>query len=351
MKGEVYETGFRLSGMITALLLLLAIPGPRFEKVSEGVYAALQADGERFNDCNSVVLVNADGVTVVDTFTSPVTARWLLQEIGKVTRQPVRYVINTHWHGDHVGGNQAFTGAEIIGHLTQPEDIEKRAKPDAEGDLKKLPEQIETARKQLASGQARNGQPLSDEQKRRLARTIELSENRLEALRQTRFTTPSLVFERRLTLHRGGREIQLLHFRAHTRGDVVVFLPGEKLLITGDLLDDLPFGGHGYPSEWIAALDELEKFDFETMIPGHGRIRRGKEHLRLVREVFVALLQQTREAAAKGMSLADTKKVVNYEPFRERLTGGDELAGRFFNFFLPEFIERAYLETTGKLKE
>lgn len=330
--------------VLALLLLLLAIPGPRFEKVSEGVYAALQADGERFNDCNSIVLVNADSVTVVDTFTSPATARWLLDEIGKVTRQPVRYVVNTHWHGDHVGGNQVFAGAEIIGHLTQPEDIEKRAKPDAAAELKKLPADLDAARKRL-------GQPLTDAQKSRITRRIELSENRLQALRQTRFTTASLVFDRRLVLHRGGREIHLLHFRAHTRGDVVVYLPGEKLLLTGDLLDDLPFGGHGYPSEWIAALEELEKLDFETMIPGHGRIRRGKEQLRLVREIFVSLLQQTREAAAKGLTLQDAKKAVNYEPFRQRLTGGDELAGRFFNEFLPEFVERAYLETTGKLKE
>ncbi len=337
--------------MLTALLILLAIPGPRFEKVSEGVYAALQADGERFNDCNSVVLIGEGGVVVVDTFTSPATARWLLAEIRKITDQPVRFVVNTHWHGDHIGGNQVFSGAEIIGHKTHPEDIEKRAKPDAEAELKKLPADLEALRKQLASGVARNGQLLTDAQKQRIARSIELNEARLDALRQTRFTPPSATIDLRMDLTIGTRKIRMIHYRAHTRGDLVVYLPDQKLLITGDLLDDLPFGGHGYPSEWIAALEELEKLDFETMIPGHGRIRRGKDHLRLVREVFVSLLQQTRDAAANGMSLEEVKKAVNYEPFRARLTGGDELAGRFFNFFLPEFIERAYQETTGKLKE
>src|SRR5262245_58414703 len=138
--------------MITALMLLLAIPGPRFEKVSDAVYVALQADSERFNDCNSVALVGAGGVIVVDTFTSPATARWLRAGIQKVTDQPVRYVINTHWHGDHIGGNQEFSGIQIIGHRTQPEDIAKRAKPDADGELQKLPDQIEANRKQLASG-------------------------------------------------------------------------------------------------------------------------------------------------------------------------------------------------------
>ena len=323
------------------------------QPVAPGVYAVLQPAGSRFDDSNAAVIVNADHVIVVDTQLSPGRARAVLAEIRKLTDRPVRYVINTHWHGDHVQGNmayhQAFPDAVFIAHRATRADIVKRTIPDHREQLEQLPGQIEAAEKQLASGLRRDGQPLTAEQKQILANRIERVKASLAGLREvTGFVLPEVTFQESLTLYSGERSVRLFHRLGHTQGDAVVFLPQEKVLITGDLLDDMPFTGHGSPAELVKTLRAFEQLDFEVMIPGHGSVRRGKEHLRAVADTFASLVEQVQAAAREGLSLEDTRKKVNLDAFRDKVTGGDDLAVRHWNGFIPAAIERAYQEATGQ---
>ncbi len=344
---------FFLAAMPVALC---AQPKIEIKKVADGVYAALQPAAQRFEDSNSTIILLDDGVVVVDTQESPATSRAIIAEIRKVTDKPVRYVVNTHWHGDHVQGNQAYReafgpGVEFIAHRTTREDIEKRAISELKEQIGNLPQQIEQSEKQLAAGVGRDGKPLTDDQKQQLRGRIERYKLYLAWRRDvTEWVLPTAVFDDTLTLHRGGRTIQLMHFAGHTRGDVVVYLPGDKVLITGDLLDDLPYAGDGSPAALIKTLHSLEHLDFVTMIPGHGAVRQGKEHLGLIVSLFESLVAQVESAARAGLSLEDTLKKVDIDSFRDRVTGGDEVARRYWNFFMGEAVKRAYQEATTAQK-
>jgi cyclase len=341
-------------GLVFALsfcaVAVLAAPA-ELQQVAPGVYAALQPFADRFNDSNSAIIVGPDSVIVVDTQTTLTATRGIVEQIRKITHKPVRFVINTHWHGDHVQGNQvyreAFPGVQFIAQANTREDMEKRATAELKESVANLPAQIDRYKQMLATGKTPNGAPLTDDQKKLVRMRIDLFSGQLPDLRQTQIVLPDITFDQSMTLNQGARQVRLIHFAGHTRGDTVVYLPSEKILITGDSLDDMPFTGDGSPADLVATLRELDKLDFDSVIPGHGAIERGHDHLRLVAQLFESVVSQVQSSVASGMSLEDTKKKVNVEQFRQPITNGEEHANRAFDGFVPAAIERAYLEAVA----
>jgi glyoxylase-like metal-dependent hydrolase (beta-lactamase superfamily II) len=122
-----------------------------------------------------------------------------------------------------------------------------------------------------------------------------------------------------VTLQEPGREIQVLLLgRGHTDGDVYIYLPKEKVVVTGDaLVDWMPFLNDGYPEEWVQTLTALEQYDFTHIIPGHGEVV-PRENLAFFRGYLADLIASVKKAAAEGASLDDMKKVV-----------GDQLAATY----------------------
>jgi glyoxylase-like metal-dependent hydrolase (beta-lactamase superfamily II) len=316
-------------------------------QVAPGVYAALQPAERRFDDCNSAVIVTDDGVVVVDTQVDPQGARAVLDAIRATTDLPVRIVINTHWHSDHVQGNQvyrkAFPEAEILAHRNTREDIVLRGIPEHAEELETLPERLRGAEGQLVDGLRRDGTPLTQDDRELLKDAIARGWTRLERLEQIEFALPDVTFEGSVTLHLGATELRLLHFPGHTRGDVVVYLPQQKVLVTGDLLDDLPFTGHGSPAGLVDTLGRLEELDFEHVIPGHGSVRHGRDHLRLVARLFGSLVAQVEEAVRDGLDPEQTGGRVKLEEFEAALVT-DPVSERYWGFFIPEAIARAHAE-------
>lgn len=328
-------------------------------KVAEGVYAAIgRPTAPMAIGCNAAVIINQDDVLVVDTHLTPSAARALLVEIRKLTDKPLRYVVNTHWHNDHTQGNQAYFdvfpgGVEFISSHATREDIANKAIPSVKEQLDSLPQAIAQAEQQLVAGVGPDGKPLTEEQKQQRRQALDRQKAYLEELKQMQITLPTLTFERSLALHKPGRTIQVLFFhKGHTRGDVVVYLPQEKVLISGDLLTaGLPFPRDSYPAEWVLTLEAMAGLDFDQVIPGHGPVQQGRDHLLLLTNLFRSLVEQVRAAAGRGLSLEDTKKTVNLESFRQAITGGQPAQNATFDQRLAQTIERAYLEATGKLPQ
>ena len=327
--------------------------------VADGVYAAIGRQAAPvLIGSNAAIVVNDEDVLVVDSHLTPSAARALLAQIKTLTEKPVRYVLNTHWHGDHVQGNQAYInvfpgGVEFISHHNTREDILQKAIPSLQRQRENLPQQIAQIEGRLAKGADAEGNPLSDEQKEQQRNRLKRLQAYLAELKQIQITLPTLTFERSLVLHKGERRIHILFFfKGHTRGDVVVYLPQEKVLISGDLLTGgLPFPRDSYPVEWVSTFRAMAGLEFDKVIPGHGRVQPGKEHLELVTSVFESLVQQVRDAVDKGMSLEDTKRAVTLEEFRQRVTGGEPQADRSFDQRIAQTIERAYKELTGELED
>lgn len=338
---------------------LLAQDAFEIVKVADGVYAAIgKMTAPMLIGSNAAVIVNEEDVVVVDTHYTPSAARALLAEIKKLTDKPVRYVINTHWHNDHVQGNQTYFNVfpgevEFISHHATREDILKKAIPSVAEQLNTLPQQIAQAEQRLATGTDAAGNPLTEEQKAEQRAALDRQKRYLEELRQIQISLPTLTFDRSLVLHKGARDIHMLFFRkGHTRGDVVVWLPKERVLVTGDLLTAaLPFPRDSYPSEWVGTLEAMGRLEFDQIIPGHGPVQQGKEHLNLVASVLASVVEQVRAAVSRGLSLEDTKKAVNVEQFRQRITSGQERLNAAFDQRVAGLIERAYWELTGKLAD
>lgn len=363
--------------------------GPAVEvvQVAAGVYVVQPPAAMRFDESNAVVVIRDEGVLVVDTQTAPSSARAVIAEIRKLTPKPVRWVVNTHWHGDHVQGNSVyrdtFPGVEFIAHADTREDIEARARPQLKEDIADTEGWIERARKALATGEA-DGKKLSDEEKKQVAGRIERRTAAVARLREvTEFVLPGKTFTDGLDLPAdsgsspasasgagpqsgsgsgpqpgsmrgdGDGVIHLRHYLGHTRGDVVIHLPKERVLITGDLLDDLPFTGHGSPQALVETLHALDKLEFDAIVPGHGRVRRGeeaREHLRVTAELFDSIVKQTKAAAAEGLSVDDTKKKVDVTALHDHFVT-DDVSGRYWGFFIGEAIARAYDEAAGKAEK
>jgi cyclase len=239
----------------------------RFNKVKEGVYHAV-GTGSLAVVGNSSFIVNDNDVIVVDDHVSPAAAWVLLEEIKEITDKPVTTVINTHFHFDHAHGNQIFEpNVQIIGHEFTRRMLLSNSigMPLYQNYVTAMPAQIDALRKRAAS----EADPAA---KAKLQTQLQVAENNLASQKELKPTPPNVTLSTQMTLYRGNREIQIRFLgRGHTAGDVVVYLPNEKVVMTGDFLTSgLSNMSDSFPDEWVASLDALKKLDFDTVLPGHG---------------------------------------------------------------------------------
>lgn len=301
-----------LAAATTAPAQTAARPVHRFTRVTDTIYGAV-ATGAMTTGSNSGIIINDKEVLIVDSHITPASARALLSEIMTLTDKPIRYVVNTHFHYDHAHGNQVFPeDVLIIGHEFTREKLagDPLNEPSFKSAVTALPRQIEALLEQVAA-------EIDPAKKTGLQGRLEAQEAYAEALKEVRPTPPNLTLRNRMTLFRGGREIQLLFIgRGHTGGDVVVYLPKEKVIFTGDLFTGGPgFMGDGYLDEWMTSLDDLKKLDFEAVIPGHGEVILGsaiaKERIGFVQAYMRDLWTQASELKRQGVSAEDAAKRVD----------------------------------------
>ncbi len=303
-----------------------AAPTPalfQIKKVSQSVYAALARPQTMLN-CNAAVIVNSDHVLVVDSHSKPSAARALIGQIRKeITNKPVRYVVNSHFHWDHAQGNlaypNAFKNAEIVSSTATREWLAREGVPRLQQSLAGLPKQIA----ELRAAAEKVKTQANDQHKRLLTQIAELESYAKEMTPP--IALPTVTFDQRLVLHRDGKEIHLLFLgRGHTAGDVVVYLPSEKVVATGDLMHGvLPYIGDGYPDEWPRTLKALEELDFNRVSPGHGAVQEGKTIL----ANFRGYLEEINEAVARGVergdSLAALQQTIRYDQLRSLQSNGN----------------------------
>jgi len=290
-------------------------PEPAFEftEVASGVFVAVPTETIPAI-CNAVVIVNESDVVIVDSHVIPEAASALMDEIRTITDKPVRFLVNTHFHIDHTFGNQAYPpDVETIGHEFTREMIEAGGSVSGRGyDLVfgPVPNRLASLRAQLDTA--------SDAGSRaELERRVTYQEKFLAGVNSVVLTPPTRTFSDRMTLFRGDREIRLLFLgRGHTGGDVVVHLPKERVVITGDLVfeDGPAYMGAAYFTEWIDTLERLEELDFDWVIGGHAAPFRDREAIdrfqAYIRDYWVraqVLFEEglSVEAAAARMDMRD----------------------------------------------
>jgi glyoxylase-like metal-dependent hydrolase (beta-lactamase superfamily II) len=277
-----------------------------FDKLSEHAYA-YTAEG----DPNTGVVIGDDAVMVIDTQATPVMAQDVIRRVREVTDKPFKYVVLTHYHAVRVLGASGYRPEHIIASRDTYELIAERGEADMKSEIARFP---------------------------RLFQAVESVPG---------LTWPTLVFEKRLTLWLGKLQVELMQLgRGHTRGDTVVWLPQEKILFSGDLVEyaATPYTGDAYLSDWPATLDALAALDARALVPGRGAalqtpaaVRAGLDGTRsFITEMFDAV--QTGARAGR-----DLKSV-----YRETYAALQPKFGHWviFDHCLPFDVSRAYDEAT-----
>jgi glyoxylase-like metal-dependent hydrolase (beta-lactamase superfamily II) len=272
----------------------------KFETVAGGVYYAT-ATGSMVTGSNNVAVVGSRDVLVVDTGTSPAAARAFIEDLKLVTPKPVRYVVNTHFHYDHTDGNQVYAGkADIIAHeyvktAMQTLDVLHR-EPYQTSQLTNVPNRIEALRKQIAA-------ETDPQKKAALERQLAVAQRGWEELKEIKPTPPNVTYSKTKTLNLGGIEVQLLFLgRGHTNGDTVIYLPAQKIVCTGDLMESqVAYMGDAQFDEWVTTLGELKKLDFELDLPGHGAPFKGKDLITAFQGYLSDLVKQGRALHQQGV--------------------------------------------------
>lgn len=311
-----------------------------FKQVADGVYAAIARPTFRTN-CNSAIVILDDAVLVVDSQSKPSAAEAVIAEVKRLTDKPVKYLVLTHFHNDHTQGVQAYVqtwpGVQIIATAATRDSIEQRAKARLEREAFTLPKQIEKLKSDLAQADGAG--------KVQIQKQLNEAEAYLAESKQIHLVAPNLLVDDHLELHRGSETVEMFSFRqAHTDGDLVVYLPTQKVLISGDIIHGIqPVTKDGYLVEWIAAIDKLEKLDFRTVIGGHGDVLHDRAHFDLWKLYFNDLLHETAQSFASGESL---------DAARKRLTPlflqkyGDQFPKRFSDSVRDD-IDKAYRTVSG----
>jgi glyoxylase-like metal-dependent hydrolase (beta-lactamase superfamily II) len=286
----------------------MALAGEFFDikPMADGVYAAIAKPTFRPN-CNAAIVLLDDGVLVVDTESKPSAAREVIAFIKSITDKPVRYLVITHFHADHTQGAEAYLtawpGAQIISSEETRADILQRGRARLEHESRAVPGQMEQLKSDLHTA--------TDQGKKEgIEKNLREAEAYLAESKKIQIAVPNITVSDNLTLKRKSRTIEILSLgKAHTDGDLFVFLPEEKILFTGDSMQSLtPTMRDSYPAEWIKTLEAAEKLDFDTVLGGHGDVFHGKATFELWENYFADLLQGASQSYASGASLDQTRK-------------------------------------------
>jgi glyoxylase-like metal-dependent hydrolase (beta-lactamase superfamily II) len=227
-------------------------------------------------DPNTGIVIGDDAVLVIDTQATPIMAADVIRRIGEVTDKPVKHIVLSHYHAVRVLGASAYGAENIIASRNTYELIVERGQQDYESEVGRFP---------------------------RLFAGVESVPG---------LTWPNLVFERELTLFLGTLEVRIMHpGRGHTRGDTVVWLPQEKVLFSGDLVEygATPYTGDAYHEDWPATLDRLLELKPEKLVPGRGDALHtatlSREAIEGTREFLLAMYTSVRHGRAAGKSLSE----------------------------------------------
>ncbi|MGQ0664774.1 MAG: MBL fold metallo-hydrolase [Pseudomonadota bacterium] len=278
-----------------------------FARLAEGAYC-LTAEG----DPNSGVIVGDDGVMVIDARATPAMARELVGHIRTVTDQPIKYVVLTHYHAVRVMGASGYGAPHIVASRGTHELIKERGRQDFRSEVQRFP---------------------------RLFQAVETVPG---------LTWPNLIFERELTIMMGKREVRLLHLGpGHTRGDTIAWLPKDRVLFSGDLVEEgaTPYCGDAHLEDWPKTLARLRALKPRKLVPGRGaalmtpaaceKAIRGTEE-------FVRLLYA---AAKKGVKARLSLKQVYDRAYALLSRRYGQWA--IFEHCMPFCVARAYDEAKG----
>ncbi len=304
---------------------------------------------------NNGFIVRDRDVIVVDTDMRPSVTRAVIAELKKVTPKPVSHVINTHWHDDHYIGNAmyraAYPGVKFVAHRSTPEDLKSLGAPNRKGMIDGIPPMLDALRKGMASGQNLAGQSLSAEARAAHDADLAWGSAYVKEVPSAAVVEPDVLVDDRLALGDAQRPIDVIHVGpAHTAADLIVHLPIEGVVVTGDvLIHPIPLFGNANFTGWIAALDRVASLKPKMLVPGHGPVMRDLAYLTLTRELLSDLFAKVKAQVAAGATLEQTRKAVDLSAWRAKFAGDSTHQAFMFDFYTAgPGIAAAHAEASKK---
>ena len=278
-----------------------------FDEVGEGLWA-FTAEG----DPNSGVIIGDDSVMIVEAQATPRLANKVIEKVREVTDKPISHVVLTHYHAVRVLGASAYNADQIIMGETARAMVVERGQEDWDSEFQRFPRLFE-------------------------------GHESIPGL-----TYPTTTFSDDMTVYLGNRRVDLMHVgRAHTAGDIVIHVPDENVMFTGDIVEDHSacYCGDGHFNEWGQTLDNIASFDVDAIAPGRGDALVGKDAVERAIESTRDFVESTYRPAArvamKGGTLKDAWDAVRAEcdpKFADYA---------IYEHCLPFNVSRAYDEARG----
>ena len=282
----------------------------RLERLADGVYAAIHVDGG-WATCNAGIIDLGDRTLIFDAFLIPQASEDLRAAAEALTDRSISAVINSHFHNDHIWGNQVFSPqTDIISTSGTRQSI--------------ITEGVETynwykdnAASQLESLEAQYQAEEDEAQRQELSAWISYHQGLVEAFPALTVRPPNVTFAERLAFHGTERSAELMAFGGgHTQSDALLYLPAEGILFMGDLLfvGCHPYLGGGDPDEMTRILETVSGFNPKTLVPGHGPVGT-PDDLRLLSQYIGVLDKLARKMVKDGETEAKVTAIAVPEPF------------------------------------
>ena len=350
--------------VLRSLLVLLALSAPAhadifeytFRELAPGVWAGVRANSTQFPVMGTTTfVVGGEGVIVFDGGGVALMSERALAKIRSVTSKPVTHIVISHWHGDHNLGIHrlldAFPHAQVIGHpFTRAAML--GAPMDYLLDFREsTPRYKQENLERLESGVTASGEPLSEGMRANLQTFVDHADLIHAEYGRFRVTPPTVTFDDQLVIHSGARVIELRYLgHGNTAGDVVMWLPEERIVATGDLVVlPFPYGFNVPPRAWAETLRKLQALNYATLVPGHGDIQTDAGYVDLLIETAESIADQRDALLAEGKSPDEIEAALDLATFEKRFIGDDAyLASRFQSWFARPFRKAALKALTGE---
>jgi glyoxylase-like metal-dependent hydrolase (beta-lactamase superfamily II) len=327
-------------------------------ELAPGVWAAIRSDPfELPQEGNAVFVVTEQGVVLFDAGGSPAMGEAIVAKVRSVTSQPITHVVLSHWHGDHMRGLQsiqaAFPDVRILAHPHARDMIAATQDRWLKRRVTMAPNVRKAVQGALSKGVDLAGRPLIPPERAWLERGLEVCDQLDRENRLTTYVVPNETIDERLALRLGGREIRFLRLgNAHTAGDLILWLPRERIVATGDVVTaPIPL----MPSAWVGdypdVLARIEALGFRTLVPGHGAVQSDASCLDLMSETVRIVAAQMKELVGRGVARDEAVAKIDLRGIEPRFTHGDPFLANRFQDYLSDLPDAAHAAASGKPPE
>lgn len=331
-----------------------SLAGPfefEFEEIAPSVWTGIRKESSLYPVVgNTTFVIGEKGVVVFDGGHVPAMAEQIIEKIRSITSAPVTHVIISHWHGDHNFGifrfAEEFPNVQFVAHRFTDAAMQS-AKIDyisgyASFTEKRLPNYV----KQLETGKRLNGEPLDADRRKAFEGIVKHGAKIGSEFKRVKLTLPNVTFETNLTIKLGARKIELLYLGdGNTAGDIVMWLPSDKIVATGDLVVlPSPYAFNVPPRKWASTLSKLNALGYAKLVPGHGQTQTDTKYVDLIIETATSIADQRDTLIAQDVSHEDIKAKLDFSTFETRFTNNDAYRGIYYNIWFEGPLRSAAIK-------